>query len=204
VADLAAQAGAEPEARRVTWPMIVSGILCLAGIAVAAYLTYAHYSTAKVLACSDKGLVNCAKVTTSKYSRIFGVPVSDTGLGFFLVMAVLCSPPAWRSMNPVVRGLRLIGAASGAVMILWLVYVELFRLDAICLYCTAVHVITVLLFITVAIGTVSTSPTYDEADELDEELDEPSDPDVGSEPADVPSDRVVPARSSPGRSPRAR
>jgi uncharacterized membrane protein len=169
----------DPQQRRVTWPVVVSAVLCVAGIAVAAYLTYAHYSTAKVLACSDKGLVNCAKVTTSKYSRIFGVPVSDTGLVFFLGMAVLCSPPAWRSMNRAVRTLRLLGASSGVVLILWLVYVELFRLDAICLYCSAVHVITVLLFFTVAIGTAVTSPGYDEGVDDDEVVDDERDPDVG-------------------------
>ena len=146
--------------RWFSWPIVVSVLLCVAGIVVASYLTYAHYTSAKVLACSDKGLVNCAKVTTSKYSRIFGVPVSDTGVGFFLAMAALCSPWAWRSTNRVVRGLRLAGATSGVLLILWLVYAELFRLDAICLYCTAVHAITVLLFITVAIGTAVTGPVY--------------------------------------------
>jgi hypothetical protein len=50
------------------WAAVVSSVLCLASIAVAAYLTYAHYRTAQVLACSDKGLVCCAKVTT--YSQI--------------------------------------------------------------------------------------------------------------------------------------
>jgi uncharacterized membrane protein len=148
----------------VTWTIIVSGVLCVAGICVAAYLTYAHYTSAKVLACSDKGLVDCAKVTTSRYSRILGVPVSDTGLGFFLAMGALCSPWAWRSRRLVLRGLRLLGALSGVVMILWLVYVELFRLDALCLYCTAVHIITVLLFITVALGTVATAPPLDDDD----------------------------------------
>ncbi|MGH9107516.1 MAG: vitamin K epoxide reductase family protein, partial [Acidimicrobiales bacterium] len=83
--------------RSTGWFAIVSGVLCLAGIAVAAYLTYAHYTTTSVLACSDRGLIDCAKVTTSSYSRILGVPVSDTGLVFFMIMAALCSPPAWRS-----------------------------------------------------------------------------------------------------------
>ncbi len=30
-------------------------------------------------------------------------------------------------------------------MVLWLVYVELFLVDAICVWCTSVHAITVLL-----------------------------------------------------------
>jgi uncharacterized membrane protein len=154
--------------RAIIWYPLVSGLLCLAGIAVAAYLTYAHYTTAKVLACSDKGLVNCAKVTTSSYSRIFGVPVSDTGLGYFLAMAALCNPWAWRSTSRILRWLRVAAAASGVVVIVWLVYVELFRLDAICLYCTAVHVITVLMFIIVALGTAATAATAEEDNDFDD------------------------------------
>jgi uncharacterized membrane protein len=150
------------------WPAIISGLLCLAGIAVAAYLTYAHYTTAKVLACSDKGLVDCAKVTTSLYSRIFGIPVADAGLAFFIVMAALCSPWAWRSTSRALRALRVLGALSGVGMAIWLVYVELFRLDAICLYCTLIHVITVLLFVTVAFGTAASgSSLAEEGDDSD-------------------------------------
>ena len=143
------------------WPPLVSGVLCWAGIAVASYLTYAHYTSAKVLACSDKGLVDCAKVTTSSYSRFLGLPVSVMGLVFFVVMAALCSPWAWRSSSRLVRGLRLAGSAGGVLMILWLVYVELFRLDAICLYCTSVHVITVLLFITIVWASAAPLPSDD-------------------------------------------
>ena len=42
--------------------------------------------------------------------------------------------------------------------VLWLVYVELFRLDAICLYCTAVHIVTIALFGITALGTALTPP----------------------------------------------
>ena len=154
-----------PAEGTVRWPATVSSILCVAGVAVAGYLTYAHYTSAKVLACSDKGLVNCAKVTTSSYSRIFGIPVSDTGLIYFIVMGALCSPWAWRSANAFVRRLRVAGAVAGVGMILWLIFAELFRLDAICLYCTIVHGITLLLFITIALGTAATAPSDDSEDD---------------------------------------
>jgi uncharacterized membrane protein len=134
----------------------------LAGIAVSAYLTYAHYTSPTVLACSDKGLVNCAKVTTSSYSRIVGLPVSVLGVAYFMVMAVLCSPWAWRARHRGLRALRVLAALSGVVMVVWLVYAELFRLDAICIYCTAVHVITALLFVTVAFGTAATGPPLED------------------------------------------
>lgn len=140
-----------------TWFIALSGLLCLVGIAVSAYLTYAHYTTAAVLACSDRGLVNCAKVTTSSYSRIFGLPVADMGLAYFFAMAALCSPRAWRSARRGVRDFRVLLALIGVGLAIWLVYVELFRLDAVCLYCSIVHAVTVLLFITVAFGTAALS-----------------------------------------------
>ncbi len=148
--------------RPVRWPALVSGVLCMAGLAVAAYLTYAHYTSPTVLACSDQGLVNCAKVTTSSYSRIFGLPVSDLGVAYFMVMGGLCSPWAWRSQHRGLRAIRVLAALSGVGMVVWLVYVELFRLDAICVYCTAVHVITALLFITIAFGTAATGSIFED------------------------------------------
>ena len=150
------EAAEDVTSRSAAWPALISGSLCLIGIAVAGYLTYAHHTTPKVLACSDKGLVNCTKVTTSSYSRVAGVPVADTGLGYFLAMAALCSPWAWQSANRLIRGLRVAAAGAGVVTVFWLVYVELFRLDALCLYCTVVHAVTVMLFIAVALGTAAT------------------------------------------------
>ncbi len=35
------------------------------------------------------------------------------------------------------------------VMVLWLVYVEIFKVDAICLRCTGVHDVTLLLLVTI-------------------------------------------------------
>ncbi len=50
------------------------------------------------------------------------------------------SPLRW------VRLLRLAGALAGVAMVVYLVFVELFEIDAICLWCTAVHVLTVVMF----------------------------------------------------------
>lgn len=149
-------------AHPVRWPVLVSGVLCLAGLGVASYLTYAHYTSASVLACPGTGLVDCAKVTTSSYARIFGLPVADLGVAYFVVMAGLCSPWAWRSQHRGLRAVRVLAALSGVSMVVWLVYVELFRLNAICIYCTAVHVITAMLFVTVAFGTAATGPSLDD------------------------------------------
>ncbi|MFI5041067.1 MAG: vitamin K epoxide reductase family protein [Acidimicrobiales bacterium] len=132
--------------------------LALVGVAVSAYLTVAHYSTTAVLACSDKGVVNCAKVTTSSYSVVAGIPVAVLGLVFFVAMVGLQTPFAWRSPRADVRIVRLALASTGAAAVVWLIYVELFRLDAICLYCTIVHLLAVALFVQTGLGTAATAP----------------------------------------------
>ncbi len=128
------------------WARTSSLALSSAGLAVSAYLTLEHYSSSTTLACPETGVVNCVKVTTSSYSSLAGVPVALLGLLFFAAMTVLCAPAAWRASSPWVDRARLAGSLTGVVMVVYLVWAELFRIDAICLWCTVVHAITVALF----------------------------------------------------------
>jgi uncharacterized membrane protein len=134
---------------RPAWLAPVTLVLAIAGTAVSAYLTYAHYASSAILACGGSGLVDCERVTTSAQSAVAGIPVAVLGLGWFVVTVALLSPPAWRSRVPWVRWARLADVALGMGMVLWLVYAELFVIRAICLWCTVVHVIVFALFVLV-------------------------------------------------------
>jgi len=125
----------------------------VAGLAVSAYLTVEHYSGSKLLACPENAAINCAKVTTSAWSRLAGVPVAVLGLAFFAAMTALVVPAAWRyrPLDPV----RVVGATAGMVMVIYLVWAELFRVDAICPWCTAIHVCTFGLFVGILWRTVA-------------------------------------------------
>jgi uncharacterized membrane protein len=136
---------------------VLGMLLSVAGIGVSTYLTISHYVTKVVLACPDKGVINCAKVTSSSYSEIAGVPLVILGLIFFIGMLILQTPWFWRSASKIIRRGRLLFSLSGIGFVLWLVYVELFKLNAICLYCTAVHILTILVFILTALGTAITA-----------------------------------------------
>ena len=69
------------------------------------------------------------------------------GLAFYVFMAVANSPWAWRvDLAAASAGPGLGSVVVGMVFVLYLVYTELFTLNAICLLCTIVHVITFLLF----------------------------------------------------------
>ena len=140
------------------WPGLVGTILSVLGLGVAGYLTFEHFTSSSTLACSDNGTINCLKVTTSSYSAVAGVPVAVLGLVFFVVMLVLQLPPMWQRTEPVVRLGRLGWAVVGVGTVLYLLYAELFAIDAICLWCTAVHVLTVAVFATTLFATVSYPP----------------------------------------------
>jgi len=149
--------------RPVIW---ISWLLSLIGVGLSIYLTIAHYTSTSILACSDTGVVNCAKVTTSAQSYFFGAPVAVLGLGFYLSMAVLCAPRAWAAKQRWVHLARLAGVLGGMIFVLWLVYAELLIIGNICLYCTGVHAVTFALLICVVnqtpavlAGIASSGPT---------------------------------------------
>lgn len=139
------------------WVRITAPALCLAGLAAAAYLTAAHFDSAVVLACPDKGIINCAAVTSSPQSSLLGVPVALLGLAWFLAITPLHLPAAWNSTRPSVRGVRVAAAGAGMAVVLYLVFTELFVLHAVCLWCTAVHVVTLGLFVVTLAGTAQTA-----------------------------------------------
>lgn len=144
---VAASAHGSPRAAAAPpWAVVASLALAIVGLGVSAYLTYAHYSSSTTLACPDTGAINCVKVTTSEYADLLGIPVALLGLLFYAAMTLLCLPVAWRLPHPWVGRARLAGAVGGVAFVPYLVWAELFRIDAICLWCTVVHVVTVALF----------------------------------------------------------
>jgi uncharacterized membrane protein len=135
------------------WLQLTTWTISLLGLGVSTYLTITHYDTGVPLACSDNGVINCALVTSSPESMVFGViPVAVLGLAFFVFMVAATSPWAWRSKYPQVAMLRLASVVVGIGFVLYLVYTELFTLDHICLWCTSVHVLTFLLFVLILIS----------------------------------------------------
>ncbi len=120
--------------------------LCLVGLGAAGYLTYAHFTSPEVLACSEAGIINCARVTTSKWSSILSVPVALIGLVYFIALSALCSPWAWRSPHRWIHRARIGVSVAGVGMVLWLLLVEFGLIGKICLWCSVVHLMTVSVF----------------------------------------------------------
>ncbi len=139
---------------------LASLIVSVAGLTVSGYLTAEHFSSGVTLACPESATINCQKVTTSHWSHVGPIPVAVLGLVFFTSMAALCFPSLWkwRALDPV----RVTGALLGVLTAVVLVWIELFRINAICMWCTGVHVCTLVLLGTV-LWTTSTVRAEDAA-----------------------------------------
>ena len=119
-------------------PQIVAVLVSLAGVAVSIYLTLLHYAGV-VPGCPVAGPVNCEAVLSSPYALIAGLPVptSAAGIVWFGVSAVLWTRP--------LRWIHLAWSALGLATVLYLVFVEIVRLGVICLWCSAAHVLVILI-----------------------------------------------------------
>jgi len=117
--------------------------LGLAGAAISAYLTVIHYRTGAVAACLDTGLVDCEAVLTSPQSSLAGLPLAVWGLAWFGMAAAFSlaalvfagREPSWLTR------VSMLWTIGGTVVALRLIYVELALLGALCLWCTAAHII---------------------------------------------------------------
>lgn len=124
---------------------VVALLASVAGIAVSIFLTVLHFA-GFVPACAVSGPVNCEAVLSSPYGVIAGtaLPTSAAGILWFAVSAVLWTRPF--------GGIQLAWSAVGLVTVLYLVFIEIVRLGAICLWCTAAHfLVLVTLLVAVAI-----------------------------------------------------
>ena len=141
-----------PQRGPAVWLQVATFVLALAGLGVSIYLTIAHFTESTLAGCSESGLVNCTKVTTSPQSYVFGIPVAVLGLAFYLFAVAIMSPWAWQATRREIHLLRIASLVVGIGFVLYLIYAELFIIGSICLYCTSVHAITFVLFVLTAIA----------------------------------------------------
>ncbi len=104
----------------------------LVGVGIAGYLTYVRWA-GEAPACTSGG---CEKVQSSKYSEVLGVPVALLGLLAYL--AILATAfRAGQAAAAICAGLCL----GGVVFAAYLLYLQLFVIDAICIWCVGSDIV---------------------------------------------------------------
>ena len=129
--------------------MIVA-TLSLAGIFVALYLLLYKLGMIGNLSCS---VGSCETVNSSKWATFLGLPVAGWGVAWYVAMFVLAivSTGSRFADSPLVSLVLLGVAASGLIFSLYLTYLELFVIKAICQWCVvSAIIVTIIFFFTVA------------------------------------------------------
>jgi uncharacterized membrane protein len=119
---------------------VLAALASVAGLGVSVYLTVVHFSTIP-LACPASTVVNCEQVLSSRYAVIGGseLPTSTAGIVWFAVSLGLVLLRRRRAL--------LAWSAIGLATALFLLYVEIVQLGAVCIWCTAAHAMILLIFL---------------------------------------------------------
>jgi|SRR3989344_5026745 len=118
-------------------------LLSFLGFLDATYLTVTHFRGG-IVPCANIG--NCEKVLTSEYAVVAGIPVALLGSIYYLTIFLL----SYLSLTRKNERLLLIAsrcAILGILASVVLVYLQLFVIRAICLYCMFSAAISTTLFL---------------------------------------------------------
>ena len=138
-------------------PGLILAVLDLAGLAIAIYLSAVELSGG-VPVCGP--LHGCEEVARSEYSRIGGVPVAVYGVGLSLVLLTLAL--AWWRTNLYALLLAHYGLSlAGVLFEAYFLYLELFVIGAICVWCTSYGLSLVLRFVIALWVWLRGNPTID-------------------------------------------
>ena len=126
------------------WLYRVSVALAVLGILVSVYMTI-YKLTENPNMCLGNG--GCSTVNSSRYAEIYGIPVAVLGIGGYLAILALLWMERRTSflsenITLVVFGLTLFGF----LFTLYLVYVELALIHALCPFCVTSQVTMTVLF----------------------------------------------------------
>ena len=133
--------------KKLKWILFAVVFLSFLGFLDASYLTLEHYRGG-ILPCYI--FETCDLVTSSAYGTIFGLPVSLLGVAYYLsllIAAIYYLDTRHRFALRVVRYLP----AAGFLAALWFTYLQVFVLNAFCLYCLVSAGISTAIFVLVAL-----------------------------------------------------
>ena len=141
------------------WSRYLIGAIAVLGALETAFLTVVEFTGSAAAVCPTTG---CQIVLESDYAKIFGLPLTLFGFLAYTTMAILAFAPLLikeetqkdlkSQLDNTSRLLMFAIASAMLVFSLYLTYVMLFPLQAICPYCVVSAVFSVLLFVLTIIG----------------------------------------------------
>ncbi len=143
---------------RISWlKLVLLMAMSVFGLWASSMVVIVYYTLNQELPfCPYQGgpgiALNCYAVLSSRYSQVFGIPLELLAVGYFIVNLILVyliafgSDLVFKASLKTLFGWRFIGIA----IVPYLIFVELFLVRAICIYCTMMHVAIVADFIIIS------------------------------------------------------
>ncbi len=119
--------------------------LIFAGLGVALYLTFLHYTHGSAVCGGMETFSNCDMVLQSKYAEVFNVPVALFGVVFYAMILIVFLNIIYRKDDffvDVMFSVEIVGFVFSVL----LVYTQIFLIGALCPYCLSSAIITAFLF----------------------------------------------------------
>jgi len=122
------------------------------GVLVSVTLSYVHsqidtLGDAYTSFCNVNSSINCDKVLSSQFAKLFGIPVAWLGLVAYAVLALLFAMAARAEGEDALRWMRsaMVGVIGAVAFSGYMAYVSLFIINTICLLCTGLYVVSLTL-----------------------------------------------------------
>ena len=141
--------------RMVLWaPVVLSGL----GIFISGYLVIKRF-TGGSLACSR--WAQCDVVNNSVYSQFYGMPVSVLGLAGYLLLLALALAALWTTgcTQRRILLLSLLLSVGGVGFSVYLTYLEIYVIEALCAWCVASAIVITLLAVVGLVNLRQHSPS---------------------------------------------
>jgi uncharacterized membrane protein len=125
---------------------MLMALVALIGVFVSLYLTLYKLGYIGTLACGTGG---CETVQLSKWGDFLGLPVAAWGVAYYVVVLGLAMAGAQERFEAslgITKSL-LVVTGCGFAFTVWLTYLELFVIHAVCRWCVGSAAMTTLLFL---------------------------------------------------------
>jgi|GEM_PF-2264129 len=135
----------EPTSLHTSLPLTAIAILSIIGAALASVSLYEHTAQlhnieVAVPLCTLNETFNCAKVNSSPFSMLLGLPVAAWGLSYFLAQLTLSI--AAQTGPGIARNLLAGLTTFGTIFCAYLFLTSVFAIHAVCPLCLGVYVVT--------------------------------------------------------------
>jgi|694.fasta_scaffold64035_2 protein-disulfide isomerase/uncharacterized membrane protein len=138
------------------WLLVVLALLGLAAASVALYehVVYANGLAADPSFCSINAYIDCTKVNTSQWSKVFGLPIGAYGVFFYTVMLGLSLTAAFTRFvsKEDALAVSLLAALVASLSSLVLLGISHFLIGALCIICLGIYLVNFLLLGVTALG----------------------------------------------------